>query len=406
MTEVASIARERGRAFGAVVVLATALALVPATAASGAGDPVASGAFRLSLDPGFKAQLKANGVKMKPRSPRFKKGSLDPSTGEGKLRLTGVTFRRGGEKVVYGNLKATIDVGGAIRGSSGKLFNVSRGKVTRHGFGARVSGIRVRMPRSTAQRLNHRLGLGSLHGGKVGTISFSEQPRTVAVEDGTATIMPFLPPVLGGPANGVAAKIQFHCIDPFVGVGPIAPATLIGQVFHFPVAGGTIGPKGTDGVVQLSGGVRLANGDVGDATFQQPPGCPNISSPPGPGVSTSYLEQTNLAPNFALLNVQANAFLGGTNPGCWAPNDPGGCGVIPGDKGIAIGQVLDMSSATVSADPNANPKTVTISSAVIKNNATSTLVINGLFPNGTTDPAKNFADGDLFGTMNLVLEVR
>jgi hypothetical protein len=280
--------------------------------------------------------------------------------------------------------------------------------VTRNGFGANVAGIRVRLPRSTARRLNQRLGLHSLHADRVGTISFSEQPRTVAVEDGTATVMPFLPPVLGGPTNGVAAKIQFHCIDPFVGVGPIAPATLIGQEFHFPVVGGTIGPKGTDGVVQLSGGVRLANGDVGDATFQQPAGCPNIPPPPGPGISTSYLEQTNLAPNFALLNVQANAFLGGTIPGCWAANDPPGCGVIPGDKGIAIGQSIDMTKATVSADPNANPKTVTISGVVIKNNATSTLVINGLFPNASSphDASRDFADGDLFGTMNLTLEVR
>jgi hypothetical protein len=402
---VASIARERGRALGVVALLAAVAALVPA-AASGAGDPVASGVFKLRLDPGFKAQLAANGVKMKPRSPRFKRGSLDPSTGEGRLRLTGLTFLRGAKKVVYGNLKATIDVGGAIGGSGGKLFDVSRGKVTRVGFGARVAGVRVRLPRSTANRLNRRLGIGSLHPGKVGGISFAEQPRTVAVEDGTATVIPFLPPVLGGPVNGVAAKIQFHCIDPFVGVGPIAPATLIGQTFHFPVAGGTIGPKGTDGVVQLAGGVRLANGDTGDPTFQQPPGCPDVSSPPGPGVSTSYLEQTNLAPNFALLNVQANAFLGGTLPGCWAPNDPAGCGVIAGDKGIAIGQTIDMSKTTVRADPNANPMTVTISGAVIKNNGTSSLVLNGLFPNGTTDPARNFADGDLFGTANLTLEVR
>jgi hypothetical protein len=401
----AAIARERGCAFGAVVALAAGMTLVPAPAAFGAGDPVASGIFKLTLDPGFKAQMKANGVKMKPRSPRFRKGSLDPSTGEGKLRLTGVTFKRSGKKVVYGNLKAEIDVGGAIRGSSGKLFDITRGKVNRNGFGAHVAGIRVRLPASTAKRLNQRLGLGSLHADKVGTISFSEQPRTVEVEGGTATVMPFLPPVLGGPANGVAAKIQFHCIDPFVGVVPIAPATLVGQEFHFPVAGGTIGPKGSDGVVQLTGGVRLANGDTGDPTFPQPSGCPNIASLPGPGISTSYLEQTNLAPNFALLNVQANAFLGGTIPGCWAANDPGGCGVIAGDKGIAIGQTLNMSNATVSADPNSNPRTVTISGAVIANNATSTLVLNGLFPNGG-DPAKAFADGDLFGTLNLTLEVR
>jgi hypothetical protein len=45
---------------------------------------------------------------------------------------------------------------------------------------------------------------------------------------------------------------------------------------------------------------------------------------------------------------------------------------------------------------------------VISNNATSTLVLNGLFPNATNphDGSKDFADGDLFGTANLTLEVR
>jgi hypothetical protein len=408
LANLTSIAKERERVIGAIVALAAAGALVFAPGAPAAGEPIAKGTFRLNLSATFKAQLRANGVKMTPRSPKFLRGSLDPTTGTGKLKLAKISFRKGGEKVVYRSVEARIGVGGAIKGSAGKLFALSRGNVERIGFGALVSGVRIRFPKGAARTINRRLGLGSLRPGRAGTVSFSEQPKTVAIEEGRATIMPFLPPVLGGPQNGVAAKIQSHCIDPFVGVAPIAPASLVGQTFHFPVVGGTVGPTGKTGVIQLSGGVRLANGDVGDATFPQPASCPDIPllPGPGPGSSTSYLEQTNLAPNLELGNVQANAFLGGTIPGCWTANDPPGCNVIAGDKGIAIGQVIDMSNASVKADPSGNPKTVTIDGLVIKNNDTSSLVLNGLFPNASTDPGKAFADGDLFGTAAMTLEVR
>ena len=117
-----------------------------------------------------------------------------------------------------------------------------------------------------------------------------------------------------------------------------------------------------------------------------------------------YLETTNLAPNLALRNVQSNALLGGTNPGCTQDTGPPGCGVFPGDKGPAIGQVLDTAGVTVSADPTA--KTVTINGAVIKNNPTSSLVLNGVFPNASGDPAMDFADGDKFGISTLNVNTR
>jgi hypothetical protein len=407
LTNPTSIAKERERAFGALVALAVAGALAFAPPASAAGDPIAKGIFKLNLSAGFKAQLRVNGVKMTPRSPKFVKGSLDPATGTGKLKLAKISFKKGGEKVVYRALEARIGVDGAIKGTAGRLFSLTRGNVERIGFGARVSGVRARFPRGAAKTLNRRLGLGSLHAGKAGTVSFAEQPKTVAIEEGTATIMPFLPPIFGGPANGVAAKIQFHCIDPLAGVVPIAPARLVAQTFHFPVVGGTVGPTGKAGVIQLSGGVRLQNGEpISMGTFPQPNPCPGPPFTPGPGASTSYLDQTNLAPNLELLNVQANAFLGGTIPGCWTANDPPGCNVIAGDKGIAIGQVIDMSNASVSGDPKSDPKRITIDGIVIKNNDTSSLVLNGLFPNASTDPAKTFAAGDLFGTLSMTLEVR
>jgi hypothetical protein len=185
-----AIARDRGRAIGAAATLAASLALIASPAARGAGDPVASGSFKLHLSRGFKDQLRANGVKMKPLSPKLRKGSLDPSTGDGRLSRGNLTFEKGGSEVVYRKLQANLGVGGGIRGSSGRLFALSRGEVARRGFGAVLSGMKVKLTKSAARKLNRGLGLHSLHPGKAGSAAFSEQPQTVEVEEGTALVTP------------------------------------------------------------------------------------------------------------------------------------------------------------------------------------------------------------------------
>ena len=86
-------------------------------------------------------------------------------------------------------------------------------------------------------------------------------------------------------------------------------------------------------------------------------GC-DASETPGLTTSHSVLDTTNLAPNLGLLNVQANTTVAGTSPGCNGTGAACGPAVFGGDKGIAIGQVLDAAGITVSADPNA--KTVTV----------------------------------------------
>lgn len=407
-----SLARERGPALAALVALALSVGLVASPSASAAADPVASGRFKLRISDGFEARLVRNGVSLNLSKVKFHKGSLDPTSGEGKLELGKLLFSRGGKKVVFGRLRAVLGAGGRVKGSGGKLFDLGRGHVRRNGFGARVSRVRVKLRKSAARKLNRKLGLHSLHRSRVGRISFSEQPKTVRVESGEALVTPIPPPVLGGPAESVSAKVQYHCISPLVGVAPIAPATQDGAptaTFHFPAVGGTVGPAGNDGVVQLSGGVRLATGrSSSETTFVQPPSCPDLpmGSLPGPGVSTSYADITNLAPNLKLGNVQSNADLEGTLPGCWTPGNPPNCGVLPGNKGVAIGQTIDLSHATVQADPNSAPRTVTIQGAVIRNNSTSVQVLSLLFPNASGDPSNDLADGDLFGTADLLLEVR
>jgi hypothetical protein len=102
--------------------------------------------------------------------------------------------------------------------------------------------------------------------------------------------------------------------------------------------------------------------------------------------------------------VQSNAIIAGTTPGCTTTPPIPGCGVFPGDKGIAIGQVIDVSGVTVAANSTAH--TVDINGGLIRNNATSSLVLNGLFPNASGNGALDFADGDKFGFSSLSVTTR
>jgi hypothetical protein len=422
----------RGRALGVVFALAMAGMLMSAQTAVGAGDPIASGTFGLNLSNGFKKQLKQNGVKLLPKKLKIKGGSsLDPTTGVGTIRLGKITFKKGGKKLVYGNAKAILGSKGRISGSGGKLFHLSKGTVARNGFGAIVSGVKVKLLASAAKKINKKLGLHSLHGGSAGKLTVAEQPETVQVTSGFAFVrIPsgYLPTSPLGPntdPNTVAAKQPSHCIGPAGGVAvipgdpsnparlstAIAPDPVLGPppagvaaLFRFPVVGGTVGPNGHDGVLNMSGGVRLETGSstLDNALFPQPSSCAKETQ--GTSTSHSYLDTTNLAPNLALGNIQSNAFLGGISPGCNVTPPPSGCAIFGGDKGVAIGQNIDLSGATVGADANA--KTVAINNALIANNATSTLVLSGLFPNASGNPAQDFKDGDKFGLANLQVNTR
>jgi hypothetical protein len=426
LAEVTSIVRDRGRAFGVLAALAASVALVFSPAASAAvnGDPIASSTFTVKVSGGFKKQLKSNGVKMKPTKLTLRSGDVDPTTGAADLKLNKkITFKLTGKGikkctrkadskkkakqckkgVAYSNLKGSLP--GNVKGSSGNLFSLGAATVARNGFGADLSGIKVKFLKGAAKKINKKLGLGSLHAGSFGTASLSYQPQTVVVTGGTAVVrVPITYAPSGSEAGtSVTGKLPSHCIDPFVGgVLAIAPGVLEPLPdpntlanLRFPVTGGTVSPAGNDGVIQMAGGVRLSTGKT---IAPEPPSC--INAPAGPA-SHSVLEFTNLAPNLALKNVQANALLGGTSPGCNLTGQPANCptAAFGGDKGPAIGQVLDVSGLTVSADPSA--KTVTIGGALIRNNALSATVLAGLFPNASGDPAQEFADGDKFGIATL-----
>jgi hypothetical protein len=426
LAEVTSIVRDRGRAFGVLAALAASVALVFSPAASGAvnGDPIASNTFTVKVSQGFKGQLKRNGVKMKPAKLTLRSGDVDPTTGAADLKLNKkITFKLTGKGikkckrkadskkkakqckkgVAYSNLKGSLP--GNVKGSSGKLFSLSAPTVARNGFGADLSGIKVKFLKAAAKKINKKLQLNSLHPSSFGTASLSYQPQTVAVTGGSVSVRVPLSYAPGGTESGtsVTGKLPSHCVDPFVGgvlaiapgiLEPVPDPTTLANL-RFPVTGGTVSPAGNDGVIQMAGGVKISTGKT---VAPEPPSCAAGSAGPA---SHSVLEFTNLAPNLALNNVQANALVGGTTPGCNLVGQPPNCptAAFPGDKGPAIGQVLDVSGLTVSADASA--KTVTISNALIRNNALSSTVLAGLFPNASGDPAQEFADGDKFGIATL-----
>jgi hypothetical protein len=430
LAEVTSLVRDRGRILIAATAVALSAALVSAPVAFGAGDPIASGTFNLKLSGGFKKQLKKNKVSMKPKKIKIGSGSnLDPTTGQGRLRLGKVTFKKGGKKIVFKNLKATLGANGGKGNITGnadgtaKIFSLRGGKLARDGFGADLTGVKVKFLKGAAKRINRALDLNSLKAGKAGTLAVSEEPKTVGVTGGVATVdipTSYFP---GQPdsATSVTGKLPSHCVNPVGGVVAIAPAILSTDVpvgtsarLIFPVTGGTIGPSGTSGAVALGGGIRLQSGA---GILGEPMKC--LGETPGAASSQTTLEtafshppDADVGPNLGLQNIQSYVTIGGVNPGCNfdLPNDPPGCGAGaiggPGFKGPAIGQVIDPAGGVVTADPNA--KTVSVNKTTIKINALTAQTLNLIFPNATSpyDATKEFADGDRFGISNMTVNTR
>jgi hypothetical protein len=400
--------------------VAISAALVSAPMAFGLGDPVASGTFSIKLSGGFKNQLKHNHVRMKPKQFKIQPSgsSLDPTTGAGVLKLGKVTFKKGDKKYVLKNVKATLkasggkgNIAGSAKGSRVKIFSLKGGTLARLDFGATLTGIKAKFLKGAAKKINKALELNSLHPGKAGTASADEQPKTVGVTGGTVFVD--IPTSFLSDPAAIPSKQGAHCISlggvegiapgafasiiaPNPDVGPLPPGVL--ARFKFPVSGGTVGPAGNAGAFSVAGGIRLLTGGVATS------GCANEAI--GTSTSHSYLETANLAPNLALGNVQSNVKFGGTQPGCNRATDPPTCptATFPGDKGVAIGQSIDLTGATISADPTA--KTVSIKGGLIKNNALSALTLSSLFPNVSGDPTKDWADGDKFGVPTANLTTR
>ncbi len=369
--------RLRVRQVVATAALSLVAALILAPSALAAGDPVRTGSFQLQLSAAFKHQLSRHGVAVSPRSFAIRSGAIDPTNGSGTLSLRGtLRFKHGHERVSYKHLKATLGPGGALRSGKTKLFALSGGTVARNGFGTEVSGVDLRFPRRAAKKVKKAFDLHSLPSGRAGSLSVSEQPQTVEVLSGTASVAPALGP------GSISSKLAAHCVDPNTGVSVIAPGTQPGgpgTTMFFPINFGTISPAGLDGVIQQSGGVQLANGGPG-----LPAGCPASSD--------FSMRLSDLSVDLLNRNVTAHVAVSGS-------------GSPIGNIDAEVTFPIDVSDAWVNPDPQ--NLAVATNGTVIKLNSTAAYFLNQLLPQPSPgDPSMQFADGDLFGTAGLSVQVR
>jgi hypothetical protein len=392
---VTSFVRDRGRAVGFVAVAALSVALLSAPTAFGAadGDPIDTATFKFKVKGAFKKQLKQNGVKMKTKGFKISKkltSDVDPTTGKADLRLGTIVFKKGKNKVVYNNLKGTLP-GKVTSSQSGKLFKLTKAKVTRQGYGANLGGIKVKFLKGAAKKINRRLELNSLHKANVGSMRLSYVPETVQILSGTAqtTSVPSSDPNF---INSVGTKFLLgHCVNGLTtGFQAIPPATkeLLGGFgpvrFSFPVTGGEISLDGKEGLSETTGGIRITKSETGGACNNGFPG---------------ELTQEGITTNITERNVSSEVTIISAPPG-----------VSTGPRGRAVGQLIDPTNTVVTIDP-AN-RTFTLSGSVISLAPSSATILNLVFPcvNNCDDnaPAGNntFAGGDLFGTSQLTVTTR
>ena len=384
MAKVTSGRNARLRTFGIVLAVMATTALVAAPAVLGAEDTVASGKLALKYSGGFKKQLKSNGVKLKPKSFSINGGKLDPVAGTGTVNLKGkLTFKKGGKKLVYKKLTAKLGSGGYIKGSSGKVFKLKGGKVARNGFGANVTGIKLKFLKSAAKKVNKKLDLNSLHQGNAGKANANNvQPTEVTLTGGTTELLPSV---------ATLTKLGAHCVNAGTGgVVPVAPATVNPATtppsFVFPITGGDASSTGASGAITHSGGFQIIK-NINVATGATPPTCAVLPQ--------SRLTQDQLTVDLSTKQIQAHNVIAGT-----------GNTALDGDKGVAF--IATFTGGTVTADPAT--RKITISGAAASINATAALVLNGAFPcNGDTgfNPTTGcsgpnaFAAGDPLGTLTV-----
>jgi hypothetical protein len=340
----------------------------------------------------------SRGLKLKPKSLNLPitGGAVDPVDGSGAVQVNG------GFKVKRGKGKAAVKIttlnlaAGGGQGSVVVKVNkdfvsnfatLSGGTVARSGWGATISNVRMTLAGRGAKALTKALfptkrkgakksaGKKVKGGQQLGTIaSITTDPRSVEVVPGSGTMT--LETNLGG---SFAAKLPQHCIS-VLGVTAIPPAEMLLLplgAFEFPVAGGSAAPDFSAGQLLTAGGQTLTK-DNGPGT---PSGCSN-----GPPVGTKLLS-TDFGVAFDSNSLTAIATL---PTGTVLPRAP-----------LAT---IDYSTGSRSVDPTT--KTLTVSNATVRLASLAAPLLNQNFPNGSTDPSNDFADGDLIGTVDLTAKLR
>jgi hypothetical protein len=413
MNDVTQPARGRGLMLSAVATLAALVALLAfAPFASATSDPLASGTTTIKLNKGLFKKLKKYKVKVVKVSPATVKGrrvslpvsggSLDPITGVGIVEHSGgLKFKAGKRSAPVNTLVLDTTTGSLtakVAGKSMKFASVKGVTVARNGFGANVSIRALKLTGKAAKQLNKRLGFTGKKKGKgkatghkragaskakvlkppfkgnqvLGSSASETQPKTVAVlPSGNATLTTSLPTVTK--LSKVGVKIALIPPTTLAGAGP-PPA------FAFPIAGESISPAATAGIIKTTGGLKL-----------------NQVFKPGEAETTMTLGGIWVDLGAKTATVEVIVESKGIDPRL-------NLGTL-GRSSIAD---ISLAGATVTADPTTHTVSVQNASASLQAVTAETLnnVFVAPFEGVTKTPAEHFVAGDPLGTFSFTAQTQ
>jgi hypothetical protein len=389
------------------IAVAMVASLALAQLASAAANPVATGAkTTITLNSGLFNKLKKAKVKVSAVAPAtvsgkvitlpVKVGSLDVA-GVGELEHEGGIQLKAGKKKVKVTEFVLSTSTGSLNAKVGskvlKFASVSGLSAARNGFGTNVTVSALKLTGKAATELNKKLGLKKpkkkkhkrhhkrasvskkkkkaagpvFKGNQVFGSSFSEtQPKTIGITPtGDATLNIDLSSGL----KLLEVNVKESVIPPAQEVSALPP------VVNFPLTGGTISPDGKQGSVQTGGGLLLK---------QEPKAFPGKENKVT--LKNIWLELTTGRATVEVV-IESNVEF------------PPGSGTFPanlGNFGRASIATLDMSGATITADPATH--TVKIENGKAFLEETTATVLNEVF--GTFEGKKPFKGGDPLGTFS------
>jgi hypothetical protein len=407
-------------AVAAIVALAALLAFAPF--ASAASNPLAGGTTTVKLNKGFVKKLKKSGVKVLKLSPGSVKGStvalpvsggsLDPITGLGTVEHSGgIKFKAGKKSAPVNTLlldTTTGSLNAKVAGKSMKFASVKGVTVARNGFGANVSISSLKLTGKAAKQLNRKLGFtgkkdkGKAKGHKrasakkvvqppfkgnrsLGGASSETQPKTVTVlPTGNATLalsasalqkLRNVGPHPPGEEGPFAVKLSTVPPTTVLSAGP--PPTL-----GFPISGGTLAPSASSGILQTSGGLKLAQ---------------NLEGAPPPGTrGETTLTMGNIWVDMGAKTATVEVTI--TNPKTAEAN--------LGNLGRSSIADIQLTGATIASDPTTHVIGVQNASATLQEVTATTL--NSVFitpiEKATGQPQEKFAAGDPLGVFSFTAQ--
>ncbi len=349
--------------FNATLLALAITALMSASVAQAAYDPIAGGTTKLTLDKSFLSFLKKQGVTLKATAPAKRQGKTillpvsggkeDPTQGKGEVTHEGqVVFQKGNRKVPLREIELKAKktpLFAKVGGGQLKLVTSKKTTAKREGFGQGFKATGLTLTQKVATRLNKKLRTGKAfqEGLAVGTVKSKTQPQRVAIleQQGQGTIVP-------DPA--FLAKLK----PLFVSLNPIAPAELQpGPVLRFPIAlGGQIAPDASEGTLRLAGAIELLQLGAGQVFHKE------------------YWLDLSLKSATAEVDVEPTP-------------------AFPGKLGRIGAFDVDMAAAQVASDPKT--RTLTVANVPLKLTAATAQTFNEAFAAG----APTFSAGELFGVV-------